>query len=159
MRTFIIGLMVFLAACNQGTTQVPYSDPTLVAKVDSLTQALADATHVEAQQAQKISELRIVGHTFTAEKLGRYGIATDALPISQTCSDMGVLIGFVNSNGQPANALSAIGQVFEQCNGYLYSTLISDGSIFPAPRIFFDGPCVNGLPTGNALEWESGGGG
>lgn len=76
------------------------------------------------------------------------------------CADMGVLVGRGNDSSSPsADPLSANLEAFQQCTGYSYNTMLGSGAVGTAPRIFFDGPCVNGEPTGNALEWEAGGGG
>ena len=164
MKFTIFGLMLFLAACNgSGTTEVvqkvPYSDPALVAKIAALTQALAAATH---ESAQKFSELSIVGKSASSSSKMQGEFRQEAVSNGINfgpCTGMGVLVGFINADGVPANALSALGQVFHQCTGYMYSTYISDGTLVPAPRVYWDGPCVNGVPTGNPIEWEAAGNG
>lgn len=165
MRSLIIGLVVFLTACNGSTTEVqkvPYTDPQVTAKIDALTQALADATHAQAQEAVSLRKLTLIGkvHGVSTESIRMQGeFRTEAVSTASNfgpCTDMGVLVGFTNTgNNTGAGALSASYQAFKTCSGYLYETSVQNGDIKQASRIFWDGPNC----TGNQLEWESGGAG
>lgn len=148
-----------LTACN-GSSSSSAPDPeasALTAQVLHLTQALADATHVQAQQASKISELRLVGTipTTSGSASIRFESEPRAIPSFGSCSDMGVMVGFTNGSGTPADALSASVQDFKQCTGYLYGANVADGSITQGVRIAYDGPNC----TGNVFVWEESGAG
>lgn len=143
---FTVYFLVLLAGCNQGTTQVPYSDPALVAKVDALTKALAAATH---DSTQKFASLTIIG------KSGLVSMDAGGLVFNfGPCPDMGVLVGRgTQINNPTGDPLSANIEAFHQCTGYDYNTVLGSGTIGTAPRLFWDGPNC----TGNMLEWEAGG--
>lgn len=161
MKFTIFGLMLFLAACNGSTEvvqKVPYSDPALVAKIAALTQALAAATHVQAQQVESISKLQLIGKVHgvaSAERMMAIGQAALISPNFGPCTDMGVLVGFTNGQGRPADALTATGQDFKQCTGYQYAVDIQTGTLASAERVFWDGPNC----TGNMIVWQSAGSG
>lgn len=168
MRIAFLMIIGLLAGCNSS------DDDSALATNQQLQQVVSsipsEATSIEAMRAQinalqsqvsKFNELALIGKPKTSSSvdsvrmMGEFTQAS-AAPISfGSCSDMGVLIGFINSNGQPADVLSAFGQAFRQCTGYQYETVLSTGAITVGPRIFWDGPNC----TGNMLEWEAGGGG
>ena len=141
MRALIIGTILFLSACNGSTTtNVPYSDPALVAKVDSLTKALAAATH---ESAQKFSKLQLVGQAHgiaSAERTMAIGQAAVVSPNFGPCTDMGVLIG--RSGG--SNAMTGNIQSFQTCVGYEYSVDSNTGDIAPLQSMEWDGPNCTG---------------
>lgn len=153
---YLLFLTLFaLVACNGSTTQqVPYSDPTLVAKVDALTLALAAATH---EDAQKFSSLKIIGQAHgvaSAERTMAIGQAVS--PNFGPCTDMGTLIGFVATDSAAASdPLSATYEAFKTCMGYTYEAQVGPGTIRSAPRIFFGTP--NCDPNGPMYEWEAAG--
>lgn len=103
MRSLIIGMILFLSACNQGTTNIPYTDPSVTAKIDALTQALAAATHGEAQ---KFSELQIVG--VVRGQINAAGVAVDFGP----CANMGIFQGLGGSDS--GNPLHSQFEIYKQ---------------------------------------------
>jgi hypothetical protein len=160
MRNLILGFVVFLAACNGSTTNVPYTDPQVTAKLDSLTEALAAATHIQAEQAASLNKLTLIGkvHGVSNElkMQGEFRTEAQATVSFGPCSDMGVLVGFTNpNNNSAADPLTATYQAFKQCTGYYYEAQVGTGNVAIASRIFWDGPNC----TGNMYEWEAGGAG
>src|SRR5690348_9793951 len=107
MRALIIGMILFLSACNGSdkTVQVPYSDPAFVAKVDSLTKALAAATHEDAAQAEKLSSIQLFATVNEPVSADHVVEAIDFGP----CSGPGVKTGATEKNG-----LDEQTQVFKQ---------------------------------------------
>lgn len=150
MRTLILGVFLFLAACNgSDTTQVvqkvPYSDPALVAKVDALTKALASATAAQAQQAQALGKLQLIGKvhgTASAERVLAIGRAAAVAANFGPCTDMGVLIG--RSGG--ATPMSGNVQSFQTCQGYEYSVDSNTGTILPLIAIEWSDANCTGTP-------------
>ena len=164
MRIAFLILVAALSGCNSSD-----DDSSLQQQISAIPN---EATAVQAMRAQisdlqgkisKINELTLIGKpTSIANSQGTSPndfrtmgeITQAATPISfGPCSDMGVLIGFTNGNGQPADALTAFGQAFRQCTGYQYETVVSTGAIALGERIFWDGPNC----TGNLIEWEAAG--
>jgi len=154
MRSLIIGFVVFLAACNQGTNNVPYSDPALVAKVDSLTKALADATHTQAGQAKSISSLQLIGKAHgvaSAERTLAIGQAAAIAPSFGPCADMGVMEGSTSTSGP----LGALYQAFKNCTNTHAEYNVDTGDLKQVNRIYFTSlDC-----SGQAYVWEAGGAG
>lgn len=155
MRALIIGTILFLSACNGSNSDESYIQGQIDALKQanaSMTKSLAAATHADAQ---KFSTLQLIGKAhsvMSAERAMAIGEIANAVDFGP-CSNMGVMIGFENANGAPANALSAVSEDFKQCTGYMYGANVLDGSITVGQRIFWDGPNC----TGNLLEWEAGG--
>lgn len=151
MRNLIIGLVVFLAACN-GSTSNPSTDPKIAelqGELKGLNEALAAATHAQALQAKGVSKLQVVGQVSGFRGEDTLSIAPDFGP----CTDMGILIGTTNADSSPADTLIANFQAWRQCTGYVYETAVLDGSIKVGPRVFWDGPNC----TGTMYEWEASG--
>jgi len=166
MRAYIaLFFVVFLAACNGNsdndsayatTAQLPPNEATAIAAMK------AQITTLQGQ-VSRFSELTLIGKPtasvsaegISPEKFRTMGEMTQqAVAVSfGTCSNMGVLIGFENSFGQPSSGLSATSQDFRQCTGYQYGANIADGSITTAERIFWSGAGC----TGTLLIWEAGG--
>lgn len=147
--------VISVAACNSSSSSSA-PDPEVAAlktQVQDLSQALAAATH---EDAQKLSEFKLIGiPEGTTDVAGRILNAVGNVVSFGPCADMGVMIGFENSSNQPANALNAVSEDFKQCTGYIYGANVSDGTVTTGQRIFWDGPNC----TGNLLEWEAAGGG
>lgn len=167
MRTMIVLMfLALLAGCNGSsdddtafatTAQLPPNEATAVAAMRAQIATLQG-------QVSRFNELTLIGKPSSV--VSSQGISPDDFrtmgELVQTaavafgpCTNMGVLIGFENSFGAPANGLTAAVQDFRQCTGYQYGARISDGSITTSERIFWDGPNC----TGNLLEWEAGGAG
>lgn len=164
MRIAILFIAALLAGCNSSD-----DDSALQQQISAVPN---EATAIQAMRAQisslqsqvsKFSQLTLIGKPISSasrispDDFRTMGEITEqAVPVSfGSCSNMGVLIGFINSDGTPADALSAYGQAFRQCTGYQYETILSSGNIAPAHRIFWDGPNC----TGNPIEWEAAGSG
>lgn len=139
MRSLIICFVILLAGCNQGTNNVPYSDPALVAKVDALTKALADATHEQAQQAKSLSSLQLIGKVH-----GMVNAAGTPIPNFGPCTNMGVLIGRTGG----FDAMMGNIESFQTCTGYNYSVDSNTGSIQPIKSIEWDGVNCTGNSYG-----------
>lgn len=88
MRSLIVGFVILLAGCNQGTNNIPYSDPALVAKVDNLSKALAAATHLQAEQALSIGKLQLIGKVH-----GQVNATGITISDFGPCADMGIYSG------------------------------------------------------------------
>lgn len=157
MKFTIFGLLLFLAACNGSTEvvqKVPYSDPALVAKIAALTQALAAATHADAQ---KFAGLQLIGHSQGVADVNTREIllpgekpplrAVDFGP----CTDMGVLEG---DTSQPGNGtLGAEYQSFKNCLGIHAEYSVATGVLKTANRVYFTSSDCSGLP----VVWQAGG--
>lgn len=104
MKTYLLALVVFLAGCNQGTNNVPYSDPALVAKVDALTKALAAETHA---RAEAIARLQLIGKV-----RGQINAAGLAIADFGPCTDMGIYSGQGGSDS--ANPLASQFEIYKQ---------------------------------------------
>lgn len=167
MRIAILFIAALLAGCNSSD-----DDSALQQQISAVPN---EATAVQAMRAQisdlqfqisKFKELQLIGNPLITKTDSVRAMAMLREPIAAPsagttngqfgpCSDMGVMIGFTNQDGAPAEAVSATGQDWKQCTGYYYSTNISGGTIGTAPRLFWDGPNC----TGNMYEWESAGAG
>jgi len=161
MRSLIIGLVVFLAACNGSSNSVA-----------GITQAQLDAavkplqTQVDSLQSQNknlqdsLAKLTLIGkvHGVSSDirMQGEFRPEGVSAPNFGPCADMGVLVGFSNpGSNNTADPLTATYQAFKQCTGYYYEAQVGTGNISVASRIFWDGPNC----TGNMYEWEAGGAG
>jgi len=159
--TIALFFVLFLAACNGSTTNnVPYTDPAVTAKLDALTQALAAATHAQAEETASLNKLTLIGkaHGVTDSIRMQGEFRTDAVSNGVSfgpCADMGVLVGFTSGGNNAADPLTASYQAFKQCTGYYYETQVETGALSVGARIFWDGPNC----TGNEYEWEAGGAG
>lgn len=152
MRILIIGFAVFLSACNGSSTSTPDNTQ---AKLDKLTQALAAATHIQAQQTDTISKLQLFGKPsgVTAERVMAIGAAAQTINFGP-CADMGVKVGSIYKSGPLDEQFQAFKQTkTDICPGVYAEYEVKTGNLRQAPRIFFDGPNC----TGNAFEWDSGG--
>jgi|SRR5579872_923655 len=165
MRIYIaLILTLFLSACGGGsdndsafatTAQLPPNEATTIAAMKAQIATLQG-------QVSRFNELTLIGKpTATASAQGispdtfrTMGEMTQqAAAVSfGPCANMGVLIGFENGTGQPANANTAVAQDFRQCNGYQYGANIVDGTLTTSERLFYSGPGC----TGTLLLWESG---
>lgn len=156
MRSLIIGFVILLAGCNQGTNNVPYSDPALVAKVDNLTKALAAATHETAQIARSTKRLNLVGTVngvATAERVLAIGQAAVITPNFGPCTDLGIMEGqeFISGNGP----LGALYQAFHNCTGNHTEYNPDTGIMKTANRVYFTSPDC----SGTEYQWQAGGAG
>lgn len=150
MRALVIGMILFLSACNQGTTQVPYSDPALVAKVDSLTKALSAATHEQALMSAKFNSIQLIGPSGQSGVLTRSVNAVDFGP----CPDAGI------KSGSTGNGLDEVTQIFKQsptttCPGVYAEYDVATGNLHVAQRLFY----TSSNCTGQAYVWDAGGNG
>lgn len=160
MRSLIIGLVVFLAACNSSSS--------------GLTQVQLDAAvqKAVAPLQSQIDTLQASNKTLTAGQakltlIGKvHGVSSDSLRLQGEptvnaanatsfgpCNDMGVLLGRGN-NVNSQDPLSAPLESFQQCTNYEYSVVVATNTVAVGPRLFWDGPNC----TGNMYEWNSGGG-
>ena len=154
MKFTIFGLLLFLAACNGSTEvvqKVPYSDPALVAKIAALTQALAAATH---EDAQRFDKLQLVGRAHgvaSAERTLAIGQAAVVPPNFGPCTDMGVLEGETTDQGN--GTLGATYQAFKNCMGIHAEYAVDTGDLKIANRVYFTSSDCSGLP----VVWQAGG--
>lgn len=114
MRAFIIGTILFLSACNSDTTtvqKVPYTDPAVTAKLNALTEALAAATH---EDAQRFALLQVVGKVNGLRNAAGVSVA-DFGP----CANMGTFQGRGGSDS--SNPLASNFEIYLTCTGYTTS--------------------------------------
>lgn len=101
MRAFIIGMILFLSACNGDTTtvqKVPYTDPAVTAKLNALTEALAAATHNQAEQFKKVQLEGPIGISHSSRDTFAISNGIDFGP----CTDAGIKIGGTVKDGASA---------------------------------------------------------
>lgn len=181
MRTIIFVIALMLAGCGGSSdndpvqVQTPDNDSNYVTNqqlsqaINQIPQVPNESTEVAAVRAQlaadeqKISQLQLIGKpvqsgssrtaSIRVESTGRYSQQVSSVSFGP-CSTLGVMSGFLNSAGQPADFLTATSVAFKQCTQYSYEAF-ADGSLAQAPRIYWDGPGC----TGNMLEWEAAGAG
>ena len=107
MKFTIFGLMLFLAACNGSTSSAP--DPEIAAlksQVQNLTEALAAATHADAQ---KFANLQIIGQVRGPLSMDAGRAITASFG---PCASMGVYQGQGGSDS--ANPLHSQFEIYKQ---------------------------------------------
>ncbi len=160
MRSLIIGLVVFLAACGGGgTTIAGITQAQLDAAVKPL-QAQVDSLQTQNKSLQdSLAKLTLIGkvHGVSSElrMQGEFRTEAVAAPSFGPCADMGVLVGFTAQGSNTADPLTASNEAFKQCTGYSYESVVGTGALAPTQRLYFDGPNC----TGNMYVWPASGAG
>lgn len=158
MRSLIIGLVVFLAACNSSSsgltqTQLDAAIQKAVAPLQSQIDALQTSNKTLTAGQAKLTLIGKV-HGVSSDSLRLQGEPTVGAVNATSfgpCSDMGVLEGDTISPGN--GALGASYQAFKNCTNNHAEYSVEDGSLKIANREYFTTiDC-----TGTVYEWEAGG--
>lgn len=152
LKTLFLLSLLALAACNGSTTVQQIPDPALSAKVDALTQALAAATHTQAQQASQLAKIQLIGPSGVSKMSALTLGVTQAIDFGP-CPDAGVKVGETNNNG-----LDEQTQTFKQtatatCPGVYAEYDVGTGALHTVHRIYY----ASADCTGDAYVWDASG--